>query len=366
LSGGKKYWVGFGIGAGLLALFFVTGDWQRLGDALAQANYWYIIPAILLYQMSVVFRTMRWQVLLRHIQPIPVSRLFPVVVIGYMANNLLPMRIGELVRSYYLSDREQVSKTSAFVTIVIERLLDALTLLVFIAVIAIFVPLLVIVEGFGESSRVPWPALVAGISLPFILAFGGLMLAAYRPARAAALGGALITPLPRAVADRLRPLIDLVIQGLAVLGSPRTVLGMFLLSMPIWLLEAGLFFVLGYSFGLENAYDSIFEMAVAMVLVTAISNIGSSIPAAPGGIGLFELVARETLVLLPLAVIDRSTATAYVTVVHAVLLLPMIVLGQVFLLSGSVSLRRLWQAGGSLTTESETSHTDTSDIEAPL
>ena len=70
-----------------------------------------------------------------------------------------------------------------------------------------------------------------------------------RPARAATLGGALITPLPRAVANRLRPLIDLVIQGLAALGSPRTVLGMFLLSMPIWLLEAGLFFALVYSLG---------------------------------------------------------------------------------------------------------------------
>jgi len=192
------------------------------------------------------------------------------------------------------------------------------------------------------------------------------MLAAYRPARAAALGGALLKPLPHAFAGQLRPLIDLVIQGLAALGSPRTVLGMFLLSMPIWLLEAGLFFVLGYSFGLENVYDSIFEMALAMVLVTAISNIGSSVPAAPGGIGLFELVARETLILLPLAAIDRSTATAYVTVVHAVLLLPMIVLGQVFLLSGSVSLRRLWQAGGSLTKETEKSRLDTSDIEAPL
>ena len=222
MSGGKKYWVGFGIGAGFLALFFVTGDWQRLGDALAQANYWYLIPAVLLYQLSVVFRTMRWQVLLRQMRPVPVSRLFPVVVIGYMANNLLPMRIGELVRSYYVSEREQISKTSALVTIVIERLLDALTLLIFIAVIAIFVPLLVLAEGFGESSRVPWPALVAGISLPFILALGGLMLAAYRPARAAALGGALLKPLPHAFAGQLRPLIDLVIQGLAALGSPRT------------------------------------------------------------------------------------------------------------------------------------------------
>jgi len=366
LSGGKKYWIGFGIGAGFLTLFFVTGDWQRLGGALAEANYWYIIPAVLLYQLSVVFRTMRWQILLRHMRPVPVSRLFPVVVIGYMANNLLPMRIGELVRSYYLSEREQVSKTSALVTILIERLLDALTLLVFIAVIGIFVPLLVLAEGFGESSRVPWPALVVGISVPFILAFGGLMLAAYRPARAAALGGALLKPLPHTVAGRLRPLINLVIEGLAALGSPRTVLGMFLLSMPIWLLEAGLFFVLGYSFGLENVYDSMFEMAVAMVLVTAISNIGSSVPAAPGGLGLFELVARETLILLPLAAIDRSTATAYVTVVHAVLLLPMIVLGQVFLLSGNVSLRRLWQAGGSFTIETEKSRPDTGDIEAPL
>ena len=366
MSGGKKYWIGFGIGAGLLALFFVTGDWLRLGDALAEANYWYIIPAILLYQVSIGIRTVRWQVLLRHMRPVSVSRLYPVVVIGYMANNLLPMRIGELVRSYYVSEREQVSKTSALVTIVIERLLDALTLLVFIAVIAIFVPLLVLAEGFGESSSVPWPALVAAISVPFILAFGALMLAAYRPDRAAALGGALIAPLPRAVEDRLRPLIDLVIQGLAALGSPRTVLGMFLLSVPIWLLEAGLFFILGYSFGIDKAYDGFFEMAVAMVLVTAISNIGSSVPAAPGGIGLFELVARETLMLLPLAVIDRSTATAYVTVVHAVLLLPMIVLGQVFLLSSSVSLRGLWRAGRSLSDEAKPARPDTSDMETPL
>ena len=365
MSGGKKYWIGLGIGTGLLALFFMTGDWTRLGDALAQANYWYIVPAILLYQLSVVLRTMRWQVLLRHMRPIPVSRLYPVVVIGYMANNLLPMRIGELVRSYYLSEREHVSKTSTLVTIVIERLLDALTLLAFIAVIAIFVPLLAVAEGFGESSRIPWPALVAGISLPFFLAFGGLMLAANWPARAAALGATLLTPLPNAISDRLRPLIELVIEGLAALGNPWTVLGMFLVSVPLWLLEAGLFMTLGYAFGLESAYDSTFEMAVAMILVTAISNIGSSVPAAPGGIGLFELVARETLVLLPLAVIDRSTATAYVTVVHAVLLLPMIVLGQVFLLSGSVSLRGLWRAGRSLSNETDPARPDTSEIEAP-
>ena len=108
-----------------------------------------------------------------------------------------------------------------------------------------------------------------------------------------------------------------------------------------------MFFVLGYSFGLEKVYGSPLEMAVALVLVTAIGNIGSSIPAAPGGIGLFELVARETLLLLPFAVVDRSVATAYVAVVHLVLLVPIIVLGQIFLLTESISFRGLWRSGRS-------------------
>ena len=80
---------------------------------------------------------------------------------------------------------------------------------------------------------------------------------------------------------------------------------LFLLSLPIWIFEAALFFTIGYSFELQHLYTGFFGMAIAMVLITALSNLGSSIPAAPGGIGLFELITREALVLLPLA--DNST-----------------------------------------------------------
>jgi uncharacterized membrane protein YbhN (UPF0104 family) len=82
-----------------------------------------------------------------------------------------------------------------------------------------------------------------------------------------------------------------------------------------------------------------------MVLVTAVANIGSSIPLAPGGVGLFEWVARETLVLLPLATVDVAVATAYVAVVHFSLLVPMILLGQLFLWKHHVSLGSLSRAG---------------------
>ena len=68
-----------------------------------------------------------------------------------------------------------------------------------------------------------------------------------------------------------------------------------------------------------------------MFLTTSISNIGSSIPATPGGIGLFELVARETIVWLPFGNITREIAGGYVALVHAVLIIPLIILGQIFL-----------------------------------
>ena len=113
----------------------------------------------------------------------------------------------------------------------------------------------------------------------------------------------------------------------------------------MWLFEAGLFVLVGYSFGFHEIYDNLPELIVVMVLVTAIANIGASIPAGPGGIGLFEIIAREVLVLLPLATMDRAVAGAYVAVVHACLLIPMIVLGQFFLWTQHVSLRSLTRLG---------------------
>jgi uncharacterized membrane protein YbhN (UPF0104 family) len=141
--------------------------------------------------------------------------------------------------------------------------------------------------------------------------------------------------------------VDMFLDGVRPLRSSVSIAFLFLFSAPIWLFEAGLFFMIGYSFGLHEVYDSPGEMAVAVVLITAIANVGSSIPAAPGGIGLFELLARETMVLLPLAAVDRSVAGAYVAVLHAALLLPMIVLGQIFLWYQHISLRSLSRAGQS-------------------
>lgn len=341
----RKMWIGVAISVVFLVLFLITVDLGRMVDALADAEYIYLAPAVALYLASLLFRTIRWQVLMRHMRPVKVRRLYPVVVVGYMANNLLPMRLGEVVRSYHVGEREGVSKTAALATIFVERVLDALTLLFFVAVIAVFVPLEGVADFLSDRFGLPWPLLVAAFSVPFLALFGLLMLSALFPRVATAAAAMVIERLPARFRSPLSHAAGMFLEGLVPLRDPRTLILLFILSVPIWLLESGLFVMVGFSFGLDDTYDSLGDLAVAQVLVTAIANIGSSIPAAPGSVGLFEFVAREALVAMPMASVDRAVAGGFAAVVHLALVLPVVVLGQVFLWAEHLSLRKLSQTG---------------------
>ena len=93
-----RFWIGILISLLFLVILVWSIDIRYTLSELKSANYIYVIPAIALYFVSVYFRSIRWKLLLSHMKDIPVNRLYPIVVIGYMANNLLPLRIGELVR----------------------------------------------------------------------------------------------------------------------------------------------------------------------------------------------------------------------------------------------------------------------------
>ena len=346
MVGNLKFWIGIGISIALLMLFLLTVDMGRMIDALSEVDYIYLAPAVAMYLVSTYLRSLRWSVLLRHMKPVSANRLYPVVVVGYMANNLLPMRLGELIRSYYVGEREGVSKTSALVTVFVERVFDAITLLFFIMVIALFVPEMKrVAQSFGEESGIPWPLLVAGLSLPFIGALTSLVLFAVYPSKTRELILWFAKLLPRRFEETLDSLTETFLLGLSPLRSMKMLVTLFLLSIPIWITEAAVFFLIGLPFGFVGLHSGPGALAVTMVLVTAITNIGSSIPAAPGGLGLFEIIARETLALGPLVSVDRSVAAAFAVVVHAVILLPMIILGQVILWTGHISLGRLSREG---------------------
>ncbi|MCL5961132.1 MAG: flippase-like domain-containing protein, partial [Chloroflexi bacterium] len=119
-----KFWLGLAVSCVFLYLAFRGQDFGQIGRAIRKANYVYVLPALAAYFAGIWIRAMRWRYLLSPVADRPARRLFPVVVIGYMANDILPVRMGELVRAYVLGEREQISKSATLATILVERIFD--------------------------------------------------------------------------------------------------------------------------------------------------------------------------------------------------------------------------------------------------
>jgi glycosyltransferase 2 family protein len=126
-----RAWLGIGISLVFLFIAFRGQDLGEVRDALGEVNYWYLLPALALYFLGVWIRALRWSALLRPVIVVRPRETFPIVIVGYMANNVLPLRTGELVRAYVLGRRFGVRKTTSLATIAIERLFDGLTMLAF-------------------------------------------------------------------------------------------------------------------------------------------------------------------------------------------------------------------------------------------
>ncbi|MFQ5934724.1 MAG: lysylphosphatidylglycerol synthase transmembrane domain-containing protein, partial [Dehalococcoidia bacterium] len=207
-------------------------DYPKTGEALKEANYAYVAPAVLVYFGSLWFRTFRWQYLLRHMRLMPMGRLYPVVVVGYMANNLMPVRLGEVARSYYLGKRENVSATSTLATIGVGRVYDGLTLIVFALVIWPFLPLSKLLKDDAGNFEVGKAAGGAAIVALFVVAIVVFVAVAARPSTGRRLTDLLLIFVPSRFKEQVRELAELFIGGLESLNSPGKLLIIFVLSIP--------------------------------------------------------------------------------------------------------------------------------------
>ncbi len=316
-----RLWGSILVSAFFLWLALRGQDLTQTASSLAEAQYWYVVPALVLYFTGVWVRAVRWRVLLTPMGRFPVSSLFPVVVIGYMANDILPARMGEVVRVYVLSQRERIPKASALGTVVVERLLDAATMLLLLAIGALLVPL------NGAIERV---ALVAG-GLLFV-GLWPLVLLVMWPDKVLGLLSPVTGRLPDSVLARLEGAGGSFLAGLRVVRSQRVLSLGFVLSVVAWLFEAGMYWTLAIAFDLR--------VGAAIILLTlAVTNLATLVPAAPGYVGSFEVGAL--LVLVGLLGLDRELATGYVLVLHAVLVLPVTLWGFYYWSTHHLSLHRI-------------------------
>lgn len=307
-----------------IGLFILRTDLGDMGAALATANYLYVIPGIGLYGLALAWRTIRWKIILNPLGEYEVARLWPVVTVGYAANNILPVRLGEIVRAYYLNIREGVSKTSGLATILVERVFDGLALLFLVAVVSIFIPVPGLFRDLGNQAHVNWLFLTLSLSVPFFTFTTGLIVMAIWPQVIEGLFNRFLILIPKKFQPVAATLSNQFLLGLSALRYPKRLGAIFMLSVPVWLSEAAMYFLIALGFDLQVYFSSIGLLAGVLILTTATSNLGTSIPSTGGGIGPFEFFAQATLLFFS---VDVSVASAYVLVLHAALLLPVTFLG---------------------------------------
>ena len=315
--------LGLAISAVCIALAARGLELDQVARALGQAHYVWLFPALALYFAGVWVRALRWSALLRLIRPVSAARLFPVVVIGYMANDVLPFRLGELARCFVIQRRDGIPQTAALGTVLVERIMDGITMLAFMAAALVFLPATPELEVLLRRAGLLFAATV--LVLVAITA---------RPQLGAGLVTLLVRPLPERLGERVRTLAMSFLSGLASLGGGLGALRVFLLSCGAWGLEAAMYYVLMASFPLTPSVP-------LAVLTTAVANLGSLVPSSPGYVGVFEYFALE-FALVPFGV-PRETALAYVLVVHAALVVPITLLGFYYAWREGVGLGRLTQ-----------------------
>ena len=306
----KRVWVGFLVTLVFLALFVRQVEFSRIGETLAAAQFVWLIPAVPCYFLGVWFRAARWRHLLLPLRSFSTGLLFPYVVIGYMANDLLPMRVGELVRAYVFGTKRDMPKSPVLGTIALERLTDGITLLAFAALIGVFVPF----EGWvGQTLRLTGAAFVGGLAalllvVRFELASLALLLRVTRV-------------LPVKARATLLAVAEGLLAGMASLRSPRQILGVSVFSLLAWGSEAGVFYFVGLALGLDMPLYVYF-------LAMSLGNLVTALPSSQAGIGPFEYFTAQALVLFS---VDASLAGIYALLVHAVLIVPVVLLGLVYL-----------------------------------
>jgi uncharacterized protein (TIRG00374 family) len=321
----KRFWLGLLITFSCLAFFLARTDINDILDAFGRADYLLAFSAIPLYFVGFWLRTMRWRFLLRPVTDVSVPRLYPVVLIGLMANNIAPLRVGELVRAYLVGERESINKSACFGTIAVDRAFDGLTLVAILGIVAF-------TSGAHAGVR------VVGVLTALAFAGGTIALAGLALSAAARVWLArFLEKLPAKPAARLENVIESFLTGLVAIRSPIVLVKAALASVASWLIEGSMYWVVGQAFHLDVGID-------AYLMILAAANLALSILASPGGVGPFEFTSKQ--ILLSFGVLQPGLAEAYSLALHALLLGPVIIAGFVMLSLSQVSLSEIMGVSG--------------------
>ncbi|MEE9555101.1 MAG: lysylphosphatidylglycerol synthase transmembrane domain-containing protein [candidate division Zixibacteria bacterium] len=263
--------IGIAVSIVFIYIAFRRVELAEIVYSLRHVNYLWIIPIMLAVILTMVIRAYRWKFLLRPIREYKARSLFPSVMIGFMANNVLPVRLGEIVRAYSLGAKTGESRSSIFATVVIERVFDSLTLMLIFWLVFLYIPVPRYVRQFGLISLVFNIAAIIGIIL---LKGKGDSLAEFIVPK--------LSFLPTRFKDKIENIIRKFVSGLDIFNEYRALGYIAAWSLILW-------FTLGitnyFAFMAFGMYPSPAASFILLLFVSA----AVMLPSAPGFVGVFQV-----------------------------------------------------------------------------
>ena len=309
-------WLGLVISAIFLYLAFREIDYRELWQTLKQIRIAWLIPGLIIYFLGVLVRTWRWQYLLKPLGKVNIKTLFPIINIGYMGNNVFPLRMGEILRSVVLKRREDIAISGSLATIVVERIFDAVVIVGFVLLNLgqlVNLPSQVTFAQLGNLAT--WAVVI------FLFGLSIFILIAMFPKPAMRLVHAVIGKLlPERWQDQAVNIADRFLEGLMSLRSPKDALMILLTSILIWLFETGLYWSVNQALGLDLSFGQ-------LMLLNGVVNLVLLVPAAPGGLGTFDAAGRAMLEAFGVA---SEPALGYTLVLRIALWVPITLLGTIY------------------------------------
>ncbi len=309
-------WLGLIISAVFLYFAFREINYADLWVTLRETRLWWLVPGLAIYFSSMLVRTWRWQYLLNPIKKTTTRSLFPMIFIGYMGNNVFPLRMGEVLRTVVLKRREDISISASLATIVVERIFDAVVVVGFVLLNIGQLAGLPATGSFTQlGSLAVWAAAIFAAGLFFFIAI------AMFPKPAMRLIHAVISKIvPKRWREGTISIADRFLDGLMSLRSPRDAVMIFLTSVLVWLLETGLYWSVNQSLGLGLTFGQ-------LMLLNGVVNMVLLIPAAPGGLGTFDAAGRA---MLQTYGIPAEPALGYTLILRMALWIPITLVGAIF------------------------------------
>jgi len=310
------------VSGGFLYLAFRHVQLDELGAALRRVHGGWLLASIGLSLLIMVFRAWRWQLELRPLEHIPFGRLWVITAVAYMAINLLPVRLGEIVRPWLLSRRSNVSFSNVVGNIVLEKTLDSVVIVFYILVGLTTVENLPLWVRRGAI----FPAVAAALLVSLVLLFWW---------RGEAFVDRWVLHLmPQRFGGSLKSVLASVADGMRVIPNPGLLLAVFLVSLILWFLPILSSYIMILAFDLHVPFS-------AALVVFIFVGFGTALPNLPGMIGPYQYACQLALGLFGVSEVD---GLAYGLVLNAVQFLTLIAQGLLALFIAGISLAELRRA----------------------